>query len=74
MVGCRIPACLTIDCIYCLHMYTELKIGFKHSSYHTVEGVDHFTFEVEVKNGGTSAIPVDFTVTDIEGDSLSEFS
>ena len=54
-------------------MYTELKIGFKHSAYHTVEGVDHFAFEVEVKNNGMSAIPVDFTVTDIEGDSLSEF-
>ena len=66
--------CNYIHRICCLHLFTELQIGFKHSSYHTFEGVDHFTFEVEVKNDGMSAIPVDFTVTDIEGDSLSEFS
>ena len=55
-------------------MHADLQLGFTHSSYHVVEGVEsYFTFEIEVKNNGTFAIPIDFTVTDTEGESRSEF-
>ena len=65
---------LTFDCICYLNMYTVLQVGFKYTSYRVVEGIDYFMFEVEVTNNGTSTIPIDFLVTDTEGEALSEFS
>ena len=55
-------------------MHTVLDIGFKDVTYSVSEGEGPFLFEVEVKNGGMFDIPIEFTVTDTEGEALSEFS
>ena len=42
--------------------------------YSVNEGEGSISFEVEVKNGGVSAIPIDYIVDDTEGEALSKFS
>ena len=49
-------------------------IGFSEASYNVSEGEGYLLFQVEVKNGATFEQPIAFTVTDSEGDALSEFS
>ena len=53
-------------------MHTDLEIGFKDTSYTVNEGEEHFSFDVEVKNNVLLGVPIEFTVTDTEGEALSE--
>ena len=71
MVVVSVPASLSLSLT---HTHVELQIGFKNIMYSIGEEQGYFSLEVEVKNNGVFAIPIDFTVTDTEGGALSKFS
>ena len=54
------------------HSQTAIDIGFRATTYNVREGDGSVLFEIEVKNGGVSAVPIEFNVTDIEGEALSK--
>ena len=69
--------CLSFSFLYLyIHicMHPVIDIGFKDEMYGISEEEGSISFEVEVKNGGASAIPIDFIVDDTEGEALSKFS
>ena len=43
-------------------------------SYTVNEGTESFTFDVEVKNNRSFAIPIEYTVNDNGGEALGELS
>ena len=55
------------------HTYTAVKIGFSNSLYSVHEGKGYLTFGVELKNNTMSAVPIKFTVIDVEGGAHSKF-
>ena len=57
-----------------LSLHTVLKIGFESISYSVEEGEGTLGFKIVPKNNHQFARPIDFTVTDLEGEALSEFS
>ena len=55
-----------------MHIHIAVEIGFKDVSYSVSEDYRGFSFEVEVKNDRQFAVPILFTLTDMEGEALSE--